>query len=179
MSAITPTEDPFIRYSVNTLYHFTDRRNLPKIRELNGLFSLAKLKEMNVAIPNPGGNAWSHEADQKKGMDRYIHLCFKSNQPMEHVARENKHIGDTIFLQIHPDVLKIDGVKFTDGVSNKSGVQIHSVEEAKKIIDFEVLYTRTDWNDAMIQYRLQQAEKCEILVPDHIPITLIRNFPNG
>jgi hypothetical protein len=98
---------------------------------------------------------------------------------MEHLARENKHIGDTVFLQIHPEVLKFDGVKFTPGVSNKSGVQIHSIEEAKKLIDFEVLYTRTDWNDSTIQYRLQQAEKCEILVPDHIPLEFIRNIPNG
>ena len=99
MSEIIPVVDPLIQ--ITTLYHFTDRRNLPKIRELKGLYSLAKLKEMQVAIPNPGGNEWSHEADQKKGMDRYIHLCLRDNHPMEHVARENKHIGDTIFLS-HP-----------------------------------------------------------------------------
>ena len=68
---------------------------------------------------------------------------------------------------------------FTDDVSNKSGVEIYTIEEAKKIIDFPVLYTRTDWNDPEIQMRLQQAEKYEILVPDHIPLEYIRNIPNG
>jgi hypothetical protein len=42
-----------------------------------------------------------------------------------------------------------------------------------------VLYTRTNWNDPVIKLRLQQAEKCEILVPKYIPINLIRNLPNG
>lgn len=177
MSTSVPNSDPLNQ--ITTLYHFTDRRNLPKIRELKGLYSLAQLKEMNVEVPAPGGNAWSHEADQNRGMDRYIHLCFKSNHPMEHVARENKHIGDTIFLHIHPDVLKFEGVKYSDGVSNKTGVTFHTIEEAKKLIDFEILYTRTDWKNSTIQHRLQQAEKCEILVPKHIPLEFIRNLPNG
>jgi hypothetical protein len=42
-------DDPFVRYPVTTLYHFTDRRNLPGIRELGGLFSFAKLKERRLA----------------------------------------------------------------------------------------------------------------------------------
>ena len=53
------------------------------------------------------------------------------------------------------------------------------MEEAKQLIDFEVLFTRTNWRDAAIQLRLQQAEKSEILVPDHIPLAFIRNLPNG
>ena len=178
MREIISKVDPFGH--ITTLYHFTDRRNLPKIRELRGLYSLAKLKEKEVAIPNPGGNEWSHEADKLKGMDRYIHLCLRNTHPMEHVAREKKHIGDTIFLHIHPDVLKFNGVKFTADVSNKSGVPVFNIEDAKGLIDFEVLFTRTDWTDSKIQYRLQQAEKCEILIPDHIPLEFIRNIPpNG
>jgi hypothetical protein len=47
------------------------------------------------------------------------------------------------------------------------------------MIDYEVLYTRTDWRDSAIQQRLAQSERCEILVPGFIPLDLIRNFPNG
>jgi|SRR5579883_2173490 hypothetical protein len=172
-------DDPFVQYSVTALYHFTDRRNLPLIRQLGGLYSLAKLKEMQVVIPNPGGNEWSHDADKLKGMDGYVHLCFKPNHPMEHLAREDKRIGESIFLQVHPDVLKWDGVKYSAGVSNKSGVPIHTIDEAKKLIDFEILFTRTDWKNPTIQQKLQLAEKCEILVPNHIPLEFIRNIPNG
>ena len=173
------SDDPFHRYSVTALYHFTDQRNLPLIRKLGGLYSWAKLCEMEVDIPCPGGNKWSHEADARKGVDRYIHLCLKPKHPMEYRAREEGRIEKSIFLHIHPDVLELGSVKFTPDVSNKSGVAVYSIEEARELIDFEVLYTRTEWRDPKIQERLQRAEKCEILVPDHIRLEHIRNLSNG
>jgi len=98
---------------------------------------------------------------------------------MEYLARQEGRIGDTIFLQIHPDVLTWEGTLFTADVANKSGVETHTIDAARKIIDFEVLYTRTNWSDPKIQSRLQQAEKYEILVPKKIPLEMIRNLPNG
>jgi hypothetical protein len=172
-------KDPFLQYAVTALYHFTDRRNLPLIRKLGGLYSLSKLREKKTEIPSPGGNDWSHEADECKGLDEYVHLCFKSNHPMEYVARQEGRLGESIFLCIDVEILRKKGVKFTADVSNKSGVQLYSIEEARDIIDFEVLYTRTNWRDPGVQERLQQAEKYEILVPDHIPRDLIRNTPDG
>jgi hypothetical protein len=169
--------DPLKR--ITLLYHFTDRRNLPLIRELGGLYPLAKLRKKNIEVPAPGGNDWSQDADCMKGMDKYVHLCFRNNHPMEYLARQAGRIADTIFLQIHPEVLLWDGVKFTNDVSNKSGVEAHTIEEATEMIDFEVLYTRTDWRDPEVLARLQQAEKYEILVPKKIPLELIRNLPNG
>jgi hypothetical protein len=171
--------DPFMRYAVPHLYHFCDRRNLPLIRELGGLYSLAKLEEMGVKIPAPGGNDWSHEADRDRGLDQYVHLCFRNNHPMEFIARQEGRIADSIFLQVHPDVLQLEGVRYAPDVSNKAGVSIYTIVEARGMIDFEVIYTRTDWKNPAIKQRLDQAEKCEILVPDHIPLELIRNLPNG
>jgi hypothetical protein len=169
--------DPLKR--ITLLYHFTDRRNLPLIQEHGGLYPLAKLRKKKIEVPAPGGNDWSRDADCMKGMDEYVHLCFRNTHPMEYVARQDGRIEDTIFLQIHADVLLWEGVKFTADVSNKSGVEIYTMEKARKIIDFEVLYTRTDWRDPEIQRRLQQTEKYEILVPKKIPLDLIRNLPNG
>ncbi|MFN0179620.1 MAG: DarT ssDNA thymidine ADP-ribosyltransferase family protein [Gemmatimonadales bacterium] len=161
------------------LFHFTDRRNIAMIRQLGGLYPFAELKEMHITIPAPGGNEWSQEADGMKGMDRYVHLCFRSNHPMEYVARQEGRIGESVFLNVHPDVLAWDGVKFTPDVSNKSGVAACPIAEAVDMIDFEVLYTRTNWLDPVINTRLHQAEKCEILVPQKIPLEMIRNLPNG
>lgn len=164
---------------ITLLYHFTDRRNLPSIREHGGLYPIATLKKKNIKVVAPGGNEWSRDADGIKGMDAYVHLCFRNNHPMEYLARQEGRIGDTIFLQIHPDVLTWDGVLFTGDVANKAGVETHTIEKARQIIDFEVLYTRTNWSDPKIQDRLQQAEKYEILVPKKIPLEMIRNLPNG
>ena len=161
------------------LYHFTDRRNLPSIREHDGLYPMTELRKKNIKVVAPGGNQWSQDADGIKGMDAYVHLCFRNNHPMEYLARQAGRIGDTIFLQIHPDVLTWDDVLFTDDVANKAGVETHTIEEAGKIIDFEVLYTRTNWSDPKVQARLQQAEKYEILIPEKIPLKMISNLPNG
>jgi hypothetical protein len=173
------TLDPFIEYSVTSFYHFTDRRNVSSIREHGGLYSLAALRRMGVAIPAPGGNDWSQDADELKGLDQYVHLCFRPNHPMEYVARKDGRIGDSVYLQIHPDILRAGEVMFTADVSNKSGVEVISLAEALGIIDFKVLYTRTDWTDSEVQQRLRQAEKYELLVLDHVPMKLIRNLPDG
>lgn len=158
------------------LYHFTDRRNLDLIRQLGGLHPMADLLKRGVAVPAPGGNQWSRDADGLKGLERYVHLCFRSNHPMEHRARQDGRIADSIFLEIHPSVMQFEGVRFTADVSNKSGVESVPIAEAAAIIDFQVLYTRTDWTDPAIQARLQQVEKYEVLVPCCIPLTLIRNI---
>jgi hypothetical protein len=146
---------------IKALFHFTDRRNLPLIRERGGLYSQARLRDLGVEVPAPGGNDWSREADGLKDLDRYVHLCLRNSHPMEFRAREEGRIKESIFLSIDLEALQIDGVRFTPDVSNKSGVELYSLEEADKMIDGEVLYTRTDWNDPAIQARLQQAEKCE------------------
>ena len=165
---------------VRALFHFTDRRNLVSIRSSGGLFSYARLREMGVDIPAPGGNDWSHDADAYRGMDQYVHLCFKPTHPMEYVARTDGRIVSSVFLNIHTSVLNIDRVLFAAGVSNKAGVETCSITEAMDKIDFDLLYGGwKDWRSPEIQSRLQQVEKYEILVPDQIPFDLILNFPNG
>ena len=98
---------------------------------------------------------------------------------MEYVARQEGRIGDTIFLQVHPSVLHWEGVLFCPGMANTNDITFHTMEDAREMIDFNVLYTRTNWSDLDVQRRLQAAEKYEILVPRAIPLDLIRNLPNG
>jgi len=50
--------------------------------------------------------------DRQRNLHQYVHLCFKNNHPMEHAARQQGRISDTIFLQIHPSVLDWEGVLF-------------------------------------------------------------------
>jgi hypothetical protein len=164
---------------IQRLFHFTDTRNLPLIRRCGGLLSLAALRKKNIDVPAPGGNEWSHDADHLVGLDKYVHLCFRKQHPMEYRAKQDGRIVDPIFLEIAPDVLAIPSVLFTPDVSNKSGVKQYTVEQALKMIDFEVLYKQTDWRDPAIRTRLNNAEKCEVLVPDLVPLALIRNLPNG
>ncbi len=172
--------DPLSR--IRWLFHFTDTRNLPLIREMGGLWSTARLRENGVNNFHPGGNEHSLDADRMFGMDQYVHLCFKSNHPMEHLAREDGRIQKTQWLYIDdaPSVLKIDGVLYCPGVSNKSGMEPCTVQEAVDKIDYTALYEYLDWNVSENYQRRLSAEKCEILVPDHLPLKYFeRYFPNG
>lgn len=62
----------------------------------------------------------------------------------------------------------------TDGVSNKSSVTPLPAADLIPKLDLEVIYSRTDWNDPAINERLKAAERCEILVPDCVPLKYIR-----
>ncbi len=177
METVAVLPDPLAQITV--LYHFTDCRNLPLIRRLGTIYPVTELRNRGIEVPAPGGNEWSRDADTLKGMENFVHLCFRPHHPMEFRARQAGRIIDSIFLEIHPDVLQRPGVLFTPDVANKSGVETYSIEEARQMIDFQVLYTRTNWSDPQIQERLQQAEKYEILVPHGIPLNLIRNLPDA
>ena len=170
--------DPFRHYEVQHFFHFTDRRNLPSIQHFGGLYSLRRLQEEGVYIPVPSGNELSHRLDIEQELDRYVHLCLTDKHPMEWVARDKGRIQSSIFLQVSLEVLDFSGVMFAPDVSNKSGVELHTMDTARDLIDFEVAYTRMDWRDPEIKQRLDQCRKCEILVPDLISLDLIRNFPD-
>lgn len=171
-------KSPFDR--IRYLYHFTDRRNLALIRQSGGLFSTARLRKNRIEAFHPGGNEISREADQRFGMDRFVHLCFNTNHPLEYLARTDGRIQRTAWLYVSPAVLELEGVLFCPGVSNRAGMQSVPVFDAAEMIDFEVLYKRTDWSDPAVYARRQAAERCEILVPNQVPFRLFSEyFPNG
>lgn len=155
-------------------YHFTDTRNLPSIRE-HGILSMAELKKRSVETV-PGGNQWSLDADKHFGMDEYVHVCFIRDHPMAYLAQQEGRIEHIKYLSIDPTVILQDGAMITDRVSNKRGAEPKAAREMFTKIDWEVLYTRTEWKDPAIQARLKIAKVCELLVPNHIPINLIKGI---
>jgi len=161
-----------------TFYHFTDLKNLPEIRK-HGLLSMRRIKSRGIQVKAPGGNQLSLDVDISSGMDGYVHLCFFSEHPMEYCAKQDGRIENSIFLKIDPKIIKLPGVLITDEVSNKTGCVRQPPATMLESIDWEVIYTRTDWKDEAVKERLKIAKKYEILVPDHIPTSMILNLPNG
>jgi len=161
---------------VTCLWHFTDTRNLEAIREHGGLLPLLTLRERGLQIPAPGGNELSHHLDNEKGLDRYVHCCFLRKHPMCYCAERDGRIVRTQWLKIDVEALDYPGVMFTSDVANKEGVELLTPGKALEAIDWEVLFTRTDWKQPEIQDRLQKAEKSEILLPREVPVALILNI---
>jgi len=167
------------KFDINEIWHFTDFSNLDSINQNGGLFSLAGLTQRELTISKPGGNEWSHSADRVKGVDSFIHLAFIKNHPMQYIAHNDGRHPNPIWLRINAKILLENTTRFCCDVSNKSGVQILNSEEAKEQIDFEVLFKRLDWQDPSVYSRRQMAEKSEILVPNYIPLNMIRDYCNG
>lgn len=167
------------KYNIRYFWHFTDRSNLCLIQETGGILSIAEISRRNLYIPAPGGNQWSHDADRYKGLDDYVHLALIDDHPMLFIAKQEERIKDPVWLQIKSSIALSPGVLFTSDVSNKSGiVPMHSAQAAKAI-DFEVLFTKTNWKDADIKSRRKFALKSEILIPKIIPYSEIISIKNG
>ena len=58
----------FLKDHGHTFFHFTDRKNLPGIRQ-HGILSMHQVRAMGLQVPATGGNQWSLDADAASGMD--------------------------------------------------------------------------------------------------------------
>lgn len=168
------------KYNISGIWHFTDKLNLDSIQE-HGLLSRKTLNDKGIKIPVPGGNDWSQDADDRKGLDAYVHLCFLRNHPMQFLAVQEKRIQNPIWLKVNASVMLAPEVKFTSEVSNKSGVRLLNHNEAVSEIDFEILLPPfVDWRGKPdIHDRRNAAEKSEILIPDIVDIDEILEVQNG
>ena len=149
-----------------SFFHFTDASNIVSIKS-NGLLSRRTLVERGLSHIT-GGNQLSRDLDDHHGLDAYVHLCFRRQHGMAHVAEQEKRIEKCYWLAIDPDILMLPGVLIAPDNSVKAGVTALPAAEALETLDLDVLYTRTDWNDPQIQARLRAAERYEILVPDAV-----------
>lgn len=157
------------------LFHFTDVRNIPSIKE-HGLLSFAELNRRGISIPATGGNDMSHYLDNIIGLHEYVHLCFFNQHPMEYIARKENRVQNTVFLEINPSVLYFEGVRLTLEIATTKGVKFLTLAQALEEMDAEVICERTNWSDSTVQKRLQIARKYEVIIPSIIPIELIRGI---
>ena len=120
-------------------YHFTDRKNLPLIRQ-HGLIATSGLKSANLfGNVKTGGDALSLASDAAKGTDKYVCLCFRASHPMAHVAMNDERKLDPVYLEIDPAVIKLPGVMITNAPSNQNGVERMVAAPALDGLDLEVL----------------------------------------
>lgn len=92
---------------------------------------------------------------------------------MEYRAREDGRVVETKFIGVSPDVLKADGVMFSDDVSNKVGIVVRPLAEIDNFVDHDVIYKWADFKDPTVRDRMQVMKKFEILVPNRIAPELL------
>lgn len=158
----------------NWVYHFTDTVNFQSIIDAGGLYSKAELARRGITPTRPGGNQWSHGADSAKGLSDYVNLCLTRRHPMSWSAKQDGRLVDPRYLGITPEVLQIQGVKFSLDIANKKDVEVLNLDGNLHRLDLQVIYQKMNWKDPEISARLKAAEKYEILVPNYIPLEMIK-----
>ncbi len=115
-----------------------------------------------------GSDTTSRYSDRRKHLDGFVHLCFFAKHRMAYFAKDRIKSGEIAFLQVLPGVLALPGVKLSKGASNRDEVEIADVSTMLPKLDWEVIYSYTDWRDKDVRQRLNEAEMYEILVPEKI-----------
>ncbi|AXO12822.1 hypothetical protein TH15_06120 [Thalassospira profundimaris] len=163
------------RYGGKMVYHFTDKANFESIGQ-KGLVSKARMRMEKWWPAKVGGNDISHKADTANGIDPYVSLCMTRDHPMRFLAQRDNRLTEPHYLAIDPDVLKLDGVLISLGIANANGAEKLPVKDAIPLLDLDVLYNFTDWKKPEVQDRKRVANKYEILVPDNVPVNLIKGY---
>jgi hypothetical protein len=166
------------KYGIDHLWHFTDTTNIPSIKK-NGLLSLSALKASKITPSAPGGNKWSHDADERSGLDAYVHLAFSKDHPMLHAAQQDGRINAATWIKICSSILSNPNIRYTKEVANQAGAALLENDEAKAQIDLEGIYKFLPFNAEGNKERKLAARKSQILIPHAVPVDYILGYENG
>jgi hypothetical protein len=165
----------FKQNRVIKLYHFTDRANLPSIRNKGGLYSWWKADELGIEVPMPGGIGFGRDLDRRHGLQNYVRLCFTKQHPMLYIAKREGRIINPVILEIKLEVAYLKETRFSNMNATKNGHQ-----QGKTLADLERI--RFDLVLQPNQFDISDAEKhfyqAEILVLEKIPLNYITNINN-
>lgn len=159
------------RRGIDRIFHFTDTRNLEKIKA-HGLLArkLITLKKLSAIT---GGNEQSLSNDQRLGLDHYVHLSLIANHPMEYQAKKRGSIEKSIYLEIDVKALDVKGCLSCKMVATAANAERLPINEGLPKLDLDILKSlNPDYKDP----RYQNARKSELMVPDHIPTSMILNL---
>jgi hypothetical protein len=150
-----------------SVYHFTDVKNLPGIRQ-HGILSKLQLERHLLNVPMPGGDIESRNSDKALGNYDSVSISLTPNHPMAHSCREDGRQTDQVYIPIDPDVLRGPGVVLCLGMANSPLTQRLPLEEGLVHINFEVIYTRHGQPFSEIRHIVENFRKYEVLIPKSI-----------
>lgn len=109
------------------LYHFTDPRNLPSIKQF-GLLSWKRVLLLDTDLW-PNSSVQSRYYDLRMGLSDYVRLVRQPYHPMAYVARKEGRICNFVWLEISDDVLACHTTLFSNDNAVRRGVTINHLPE--------------------------------------------------
>ena len=162
-------------HNIKKLYHFTDFDNLESIIKHGGLYSWADCQAKGIDIPKPGGSDVSRSLDSRDNLQNYVRVSFTQKHPMMYVAMNDGRISNPVILEIDPEVICWRDTKFADRNAVKNGAYIGGSLSDFKKIHFDTAFTDKYFDLSPDEQPYYQAE---ILVKNHIPLSMIKNIGN-
>ena len=163
------------KYSITKLYHFTDRDNLESIIKHGGLYSWMDCERKGIQIVKPGGGDLSRSLDRRGGLEEYVRVSFTTQHPMMFVAMQDGRISNPVVLEIDPEVIFWEGVKYSDCNATRNEANVGGTLEDFKRIHFASVKARKHFD---LEEDEQPYYQAEILVKNFIPLEFIKNIGN-
>lgn len=157
---------------ITSLWHFTDKSNLPSILK-HGLLSLENLEKLSIKPEYSGANEFSQTLDYAKNLHRYIHLSFIKDTPMYHIALSEGRIIDPVWIELDISVIFETTTRFCNQYANTTYARIFSISELEKQINFDAMFNSLYFEEQ------KEARKAEILVYNKITTDKIKRIHNG
>lgn len=164
-------------FGITSIYHFTDEANLETI-EKYGIQSLRNILMQNIPVKHFGAEELSHMLDERKGLDRYVHLSFVKDHPMYHVAKARGNLINPVWIEIDSSILYEDDTIFCDKVANQNGAKTFNIYNVLNKINFEMLtndgyLSRDEWS------KRKEVRKAEVMALDSIQVSKIKGITYG
>lgn len=158
---------------VTKLYHFTDRSNIPSIKNNGGLLSWYYCEANRINITSPGGGSLSRSLDRRANVHNYVRASFVRNHPMMFVARNEGRISNPVILEISPEVVYWQRSKYSNKNATRNDAHIGDSVADLQSVRFDIFRFPNHFDLAEDVKPYYQAE---ILVYERIPLEFILNL---
>ena len=155
------------------LVHVTEFSNLESILR-NGLLSLDDLENQKIN-PEYSSSQNSRNIDKHWGLSKYVRLAYTPFYDMIPKSLHAGNLKNPIIILISPEILKLEGVKFTNKNAISNDADLYNEDEIFDSLDFEKIYTfRNRFNCSSKEYK--NARQSEILIPQKIDVMYIKKI---
>lgn len=164
-------------YGITSIYHFTDKANLKTIEQY-GLQSLRNILTKNILVKHFGAEELSHILDERRGLDKYVHLAFIKDHPMYHIAIARGNLIDPVWIELDSSILYDKNTLFCDKVANQNGAKTFTIDDIPNKIDLSMLtydgyLSQEEWKVR------KEIRKAEIMALKNIPTNKIKGITYG
>ena len=157
-------------FNITSIWHFTDESNLASIKK-HGLLSLALLNKQNIDVSCYGGNELSHNLDQGKGLDKYVHLSIVKDHPMQYIKKQKGEIPNPIWLEIDISVLFENKSGCCSELANAGTAKCYNIKDLDKVIDLQILLNNPRYDNPI--------RKAQLIVANKIDYSKIKGVTRG